>query len=775
MRRVFCALMLAVGLCCPAGGQDPVYDGPVYFADAQLKEVVERDLWTWDPTPADMLGLTSLKATMGEISDLTGLEYATNLTELELHFNHISDISPLAGLTELRRLVINNNLIDDISALAGLTNLRHLDVHDNLISDISVLSGLTKLQTLVIRLNALGDLSPLAALTDLEDLDAHMTDVSDVSPLAGLTSLKRLILQFNHISDLSGLAGLTELRELNLRYNRISDVSPLAGLSDLEDLNLLSNEIRDIAPLTTMTSLKRLNLEGNPNLEQEAYRHHLYTIVDNGTSVQYSAHTRVPTGVVVKDYTSQGWIEVNWNEVCQGPLYDVYYRVYRSIPPDDLKTPVSEWQTSLSFSDTSIEPGVSYAYWVRTATSSQGDDASDYGGPGDASGSHGPVLMLSSTAGGSVTVPGEGTFPVNGRTITVTATPIDSSLFFFAGWTGSAVDAGQVSHPAQSSTLVTVDSDSTLRAHFMSFMDVLYVDDDASHGPQENGTALHPFDRIQEAIEAASKGATIVVRPGIYRENIDLLGKNVHLTGLDPNGSPLPIIEGLASGPVVSFTRGEDPNCTLTGLVITSGKSRQTGAIACVGSSPTLTNCLIVGNRATDGNGAAIHCQNSQARFVNCTIADNVGDPQGAAIVLVNSPVTMSNSIVWDNTPSQIVLRGDSGPSIVYSSVAGGWPDAGNLEAEPLFAYPGYWADPDYLKTQVDPSRPDAVWVGGDYHLKSRTGRWDPQIRAWVQDSVTSPCIDAGDPAAPVGDEPPPHGHIINLGAYGGTNQASKG
>jgi len=39
---------------------------------------------------------------------------------------------------------------------------------------------------------------------------------------------------------------------------------------------------------------------------------------------------------------------------------------------------------------------------------------------------------------------------------------------------------------------------------------------------------------------------------------------------------------------------------------------------------------------------------------------------------------------------------------------------------------------------------------------------------------VTSPCIDAGDPNSPIGYEPFPNGGIINMGAYGGTAQASK-
>ncbi|MCP4593333.1 MAG: hypothetical protein GY842_21570 [bacterium] len=62
----------------------------------------------------------------------------------------------------------------------------------------------------------------------------------------------------------------------------------------------------------------------------------------------------------------------------------------------------------------------------------------------------------------------------------------------------------------------------------------------------------------------------------------------------------------------------------------------------------------------------------------------------------------------------------------------------------------------------------------GDCHLKSQAGRWDPNSASWVQDDVTSPCVDAGDPNSPIGYEPFPNGGVINIGAYGGTVEASK-
>ena len=87
-----------------------------------------------------------------------------------------------------------------------------------------------------------------------------------------------------------------------------------------------------------------------------------------------------------------------------------------------------------------------------------------------------------------------------------------------------------------------------------------------------------------------------------------------------------------------------------------------------------------------------------------------------------------------------------------HSDVQGGWLGEGNINGNPLFA---------------DPSN-------GDLHVKSQAGRWDPAIKGWITDGVTSSCIDAGDPDVAVGDEREANGGRINMGAYGGTSEASK-
>ena len=74
----------------------------------------------------------------------------------------------------------------------------------------------------------------------------------------------------------------------------------------------------------------------------------------------------------------------------------------------------------------------------------------------------------------------------------------------------------------------------------------------------------------------------------------------------------------------------------------------------------------------------------------------------------------------------------------------------------------------------MTPAVPDDLWIPGDCHLRSTQGRFDPKTGTWLLDDVDSPCIDAGDPDLFAGDEPDPNGDRMNIGAYGGTHQASK-
>ena len=150
--------------------------------------------------------------------------------------------------------------------------------------------------------------------------------------------------------------------------------------------------------------------------------------------------------------------------------------------------------------------------------------------------------------------------------------------------------------------------------------------------------------------------------------------------------------------------------------------------------------------------------------ITNCTIAAN-------SLCGVSSyEPTITNSIIYYNGSEGAQIESQSNATVAYSDVQGGWPGQGNIDADPLFVWLGYrtrFGGPEDFS--------DGFWVSGNYHLQSQAGRWDPFFtQGWVQDWITSPCIDAGNPDLDCSAEPVPNGGRINMGAHGGTPQASK-
>jgi hypothetical protein len=212
---------------------------------------------------------------------------------------------------------------------------------------------------------------------------------------------------------------------------------------------------------------------------------------------------------------------------------------------------------------------------------------------------------------------------------------------------------------------------------------------------------------------------------------------------------------------------------TFTNCIFIGNSSRdRAGALEV--HKATVSCCLFAGNRAfgSGGTGGSVFNFNTTA-FNTCTFSDNWAE-FGNAIYCFGI-ANINNCIFWGAEDQIHVDDPYAAPTYVrYSNVRGGWPGEGNINEDPLFANPGYWADADDPNIIADPNNPNAVWIDGDYHLKSQAGRWNPVSESWIQDDVTSPCIDAGDPNNPIGHEPFPNGGIINMGAYGGTVEASK-
>lgn len=274
------------------------------------------------------------------------------------------------------------------------------------------------------------------------------------------------------------------------------------------------------------------------------------------------------------------------------------------------------------------------------------------------------------------------------------------------------------------------------------------------------------YGRIQQAIDAAEDRDEIVLAEGVYHEDIRFGDKELHLRSTAPHRSGVAsatVIHG--AGDAVTFDGGQGTECTLSGVTITGAQR----GVYCSGSHPTISNCRIVGN---EGPGMELH-EGSNPNVRQCVIAHNGG--AGVAMVRYrvgritkeNAPHLHNCSIADNQGPGVALGRPVITGCILYfnatsiegtealatfSDIERGWPGEGNFDADPLFA----------------------GRAGMAYHLQSAAGRWDDAVEQWIDDAVTSPCVDAGDPLDPVGEEPAPNGGRANIGAYAGTIEASR-
>jgi parallel beta-helix repeat protein len=362
--------------------------------------------------------------------------------------------------------------------------------------------------------------------------------------------------------------------------------------------------------------------------------------------------------------------------------------------------------------------------------------------------------------------------------------------------------------------------------------DTVYVD--------PNGSA--DFNTIQTAIDDVNTvaGDVVIVMPGTYVENINMSGKAITLRGTDPLNAGVvlaTIIDGNASGSVITCNTSEGPSTVISGFLITNGLADYGAGMYITSSSPTVTNCTFSGNTVNNIGGGMICAGYSSATITNCTFSNNSANDRGGGMCDYyssttvtnctfsnnsanisgggfyhhqsesptvtnctfsgntatyhgggmyngyspsptvinctfngntaangsgmsnnNSSPTVRNSILWGNISGGEIYNSSSTPIISYCNIAGGYPGTGNIDADPLF-----------VNAAV-----------GDYHLRSQAGNFTTNQSPYgppvfeVFDPNTSPCIDAGDPGSDVGDEPEGNGGRINMGAYGGTNMASR-
>ncbi|MEI6502354.1 MAG: Ig-like domain-containing protein, partial [Armatimonadota bacterium] len=197
----------------------------------------------------------------------------------------------------------------------------------------------------------------------------------------------------------------------------------------------------------------------------------------------------------------------------------------------------------------------------------------------------------------------------------------------------------------------------------------------------------------------------------------------------------------------------------ITRNTVRSNTAVSGGGIFTWEGSPTLTGNVINNNSATQHAGGVDLWVGSPV-FVNNTVTSNTASYCGGLLV-DQATATVRNNIVAFSAGGGGVRFYLCTITIaycdVYSNTGGNYYDTtdqtgknGNLSVDPLFANA----------------------AGGDFHEKAIAGRWNGS--AWVNDTVVSPCIDAGDPVSSYANEPAPNGGRVNMGAYGNTAYASK-
>lgn len=220
-------------------------------------------------------------------------------------------------------------------------------------------------------------------------------------------------------------------------------------------------------------------------------------------------------------------------------------------------------------------------------------------------------------------------------------------------------------------------------------------------GQGENGRVIGvpgDYPSIQEAIDAAGHGDTVVVEAGTYYENIDFRGKRITVRSTRPGDWKVvaeTVIHGSGRGSTVTFQEGEYAGTVLEGFTITGGsgtpavynspeggseeKGYAGGGILVVGRGiPTIRGNLIKGNgMQSDGAqgqvvGGGIFVRSASPVIENNIIEKN-GGSRGGGIALFHSEALLAENLVTGNEAlwegGGIFVFGEGGPRVVKNTV----------------------------------------------------------------------------------------------------------
>ncbi|MBT3612662.1 MAG: hypothetical protein HN522_06965, partial [Flavobacteriales bacterium] len=208
------------------------------------------------------------------------------------------------------------------------------------------------------------------------------------------------------------------------------------------------------------------------------------------------------------------------------------------------------------------------------------------------------------------------------------------------------------------------------------------------------------FNTIQEGVNHAYIGDTLLVQPGTYVENIDFIGKDIvvaslYLTTNDTSYIAQTIIDGNKNGTadttlpyfdksVVQFNTGETSLAQLIGFTVQNGRGVSVnggiyfrgGGIHISGASPQL-KYLIITNNSGQEKGAGIYVESSSSYFSNLQIIYNTvsygSAISGGGIHIYQSNITIDSSLINSNNAlygAGIFISGAGSLNIFNSTIS---------------------------------------------------------------------------------------------------------